>query len=694
MLIKEVVLHNFRQYKDTNVISFNTNDKQNIVVVSGKNGNGKTNFLVSLVWCLYGKDTSKVDDFFKDYVEKQGGYNKYIANSLNILAKNSGESIFYVSITFKDLQIADLACNEIKITRSFDTNKPQPETLEILLDGQASELFREVNAEHFIRDFLVPLEAAKFFFFDAEKIVSLAEANQIEQRRELSKAYSEVLGIKKYEDLRTSLQQLQGRFSEDSATPKDRQNLIRIRSEVDSLEIEQKERTLRIEKLREIIITNRYEIRLIQERLIKESNIITADEVFSLQTRKDEIDLKLEDAKVKLRDMLELAPFAMNGDQLLLLMDQLEKEAAFRTTKFRDEEIESKTEEIVDEIEKNRHENFNEIVPTKIKDFYNSQIRHLVRKYFFDTPQTEPVHVLHEYTETEKRELSELLSYLKHSYKELFKSIARDYNNLKFESDSIIRKLRSAETNTEDPILEDYRIRKSLFESEVVKSETEIENLIKSNAVDANKSSSLKSEIAELRKKVDIANKYIEKNKVAERLIQELNEFIINYKEQKKKSLEEKILNGLSTLMHTLKVSKVVVDMIQQDIDIQLYNERNEVIAKEGLSKGQQQLYATSLLKALVEESNINFPVFIDSPMQKFDLEHAKNIIKYFYPNVSEQVVIFPLLGKELTEKEFSYLQNNISQCYLIHKKGETSSFIPIEDNKLFETYHKLYPHD
>ena len=99
-------------------------------------------------------------------------------------------------------------------------------------------------------------------------------------------------------------------------------------------------------------------------------------------------------------------------------------------------------------------------------------------------------------------------------------------------------------------------------------------------------------------------------------------------------------------------------------------------------------------MKALVEESNINFPVFIDSPMQKFDLEHAKNIIQYFYPNVSEQVVLFPLLGKELTEKEFSQLNKNVSQCYLIHKTGETSQFLPIAGNQLFETYHSLYPND
>ena len=40
-------------------------------------------------------------------------------------------------------------------------------------------------------------------------------------------------------------------------------------------------------------------------------------------------------------------------------------------------------------------------------------------------------------------------------------------------------------------------------------------------------------------------------------------------------------------------------------------------------------MYATVLLKGLVDESNINFPVFIDSPMQKFDVDHSNSIIKY-----------------------------------------------------------------
>ncbi|MCF6268078.1 MAG: hypothetical protein L3J41_00005, partial [Melioribacteraceae bacterium] len=104
------------------------------------------------------------------------------------------------------------------------------------------------------------------------------------------------------------------------------------------------------------------------------------------------------------------------------------------------------------------------------------------------------------------------------------------------------------------------------------------------------------------------------------------------------------------------------------------------------------QMYASALLNALVDESNIEFPVFIDSPMQKFDEEHAENIIKYFYPNVSDQVVIFPLINKELTEKEYDQLLSNISKTYLINNISTDSSvFLPTKPENFLTTYNEIY---
>ena len=103
-------------------------------------------------------------------------------------------------------------------------------------------------------------------------------------------------------------------------------------------------------------------------------------------------------------------------------------------------------------------------------------------------------------------------------------------------------------------------------------------------------------------------------------------------------------------------------------------------------------MYATALLKGLVEESDIEFPVFIDSPMQKFDEEHAQNIIRNFYPTISEQVVIFPLINKEMNEEEYEILNPRVAKSYLIENiNANQSKFREVVPNQLFETYREIY---
>ena len=207
MYIKEIELNNFRIYKGVNRIALLPSEDKNIIVISGKNGFGKTTFLMALVWCLYGKQMEKVDELYEKEIKDKGNYTKYISNSLNRKAYRDGETEFSVSITFSDVKIPDITCKEVTIRRSYNIVSSTADKVEVLIDGRYNELIDDLTKDNqrgeeiFIRDFILPIEIAKFFFFDAEKIVSLAEVTSNTQRQQLSKAYSEVLGIQKYEDL-------------------------------------------------------------------------------------------------------------------------------------------------------------------------------------------------------------------------------------------------------------------------------------------------------------------------------------------------------------------------------------------------------------------------------------------------------------------------------------------------------------
>ena len=693
MIIKQIELCNFRIYKGFNTISLETESKKNIFIVSGRNGFGKTTFLMSMVWCLYGKNMQEVDDLYKKEIVDQGGYSKYIVNSLNRLAKAEGEEKFYVSITFTDVNIPEVPCKEIVVKRSY-TKTSALEEIEVLIDGYPSELAKEVGQEIFVREFIMPIEIAKFFFFDAEKIVSLAEVNTAEQRKNLSRAYSEVLGIKKYEDIKNELENLQLKLRQDSASASEKGQLRQLEAEVETCEAKIEENQRKIGELREKRNEKNKDSRDIQEKLIKAGSLITVEELQRLRDQEDELTKRQNNLQAELKDSYDIIPFAIAGEKFLEVSRQLETEANYKTAQFKDENINDVTNKILTEL-LNVQKPAKLAIDHQVHEFYATEFKRLIRKHFFSETDVLPedFKVIHEFSDSERNELQAVLSNIRLSFRESFKRINGDFNQTRNELNGIRRRIKDAEANQEDPIIADFRKNKEDLDKEIIRIDETIDSLNREIGEFTNEKTQKGKLIETLSRKLKVSQNNLEKDAIITRNIQNLKDFITKFKAKKKQSLEDQILNGLNTLLHKKGfIKSVEVEIVGDDIDIVLKNARSEEIKKESLSKGEQQMYATALLRGLVEESNIQFPVFIDSPMQKFDEQHAENIVKYFYPNISDQVVIFPLINKELTEREFNILSKHIAQTYLIHNVHEDKSeFITIEPDKFLRTYNRMY---
>ena len=335
------------------------------------------------------------------------------------------------------------------------------------------------------------------------------------------------------------------------------------------------------------------------------------------------------------------------------------------------------------------------VIDYQIQDFYANAFKALIRKHFFSDTEaiSEDFRILHDYSDSERNELNAVLNNIRLSFKESFKRMNGDAMQIKNDLNQIRRRIRDAEANQEDPQISDYRKTKDDLDKEIIRIEETIYSLNREIGELTNEKVQKGKLIEALSMKLKVSQKNIEKDAVITRTIQNLKEFIVMFKAKKKASLEEQILSGLNTLLHKKGfIEKVDVEIIGEDIDIILKNERGEEIRKEALSKGEQQMYATALLRGLVEESDIEFPVFIDSPMQKFDEQHAENIVKYFYPYISDQVVIFPLINKELTEREYHLLSANVAKTYLINNVHEDKSeFIYLEPDSFLSAYNIMY---
>lgn len=705
MYIKEIELRNFRIYKGKNTISLLPSDDKNVIIISGKNGFGKTTFLMSLVWCLYGRQMEKVDDLYEKEIRDKGNYTKYISESLNRNAREEGENEFSVSITFSDVKIPDITCSEVTIRRTYNIISSSSDKVEVLIDGYPNELIQDLSKnnqqgeEIFIRDFILPIEIAKFFFFDAEKIVSLAEVNSTQQRQQLSKAYSEVLGIQKYEDLKANLEEKQDDYRRRSAKPEDKIELNQLQTDIDNSQISINDIYNHIDEIKEKRNTFGKDAEDIQRKLIREGDKMSIDELNELKNEQEKLNHDINNKQEELKELFDIIPFALAGETMADVLEQLNSEKILSEQKFKQEDVSEKIDNIQADIEnaKQKSDICFDYNTLKVKNFYEDQIRILIKKYFYSDIVEIPssFRVLHDFSNSQINEFSQLVNTIRHSFKDKFSKLNTEYSFTKNQLDSINRKLRDAENNAEDEYISSLRDKKDKIEGNIIRYDNEIEAL---NRKIGELSSQLKiyrqrQEI--LRKKIDESSVYSQKEKKTKQLIIRLQNFIAQFKDEKKKSLEAKMLQSLNILLHKrnfIKRVDVDINATGDDIDIVLYNQNNKIIDKSSLSMGERQMYASALLSSLVDESEIEFPVFIDSPMQKFDEQHAENIIKHFYPNVSKQVVIFPLINKELTEKEYEILQSNVCRAYLINNTStDSSEFVMTTPEKFLETYNQRY---
>lgn len=711
MFIESIILHNYRAYKGHNQTSFKP-DVKNIFLVAGNNGFGKTTFLTSLVWCLYGKLMVDVDEKFRRDINDAQGYKNYARQSLHkelAIAVNGYEvsdeerkqiikngyssdneyikedAQYYVEIRLSDVFIPSIPCRTITIRRTYDYFLDS-ESVEVLIDGQINELAKEVGYDIFINDFILSKDIAKFFFFDAEKIVNLAEVKSIDEKRRLSTAYSEVLGIKKYEDIKRNLENLRLKFRKSAGSTASKTKLDKLQTGVANLETQIKTKEEERENVDNYIQQYRAEAVQLQERLIREGNAISIEE---LKKQKELlVILKDKDLKLKsqLRDMLDIAPFAISGKLFAELMEQVVVEKKIKTTAASCAAINAALQlthnQIADGVSKLE-------LTAQQKQAIKNIIADIFANNVVETTEQEMtnVKVLVDFNDNESNEFQALFDNIRYSFSTIFKQLVKDIKNNALFIARTQRKIVEAEYDDGNADINEIRIRKvevdemlSQYDIQSRKLSEQIGTLNKDLKV-------LKKQLSETVKNIRVDKADKEKDIIAERLIGELTTFLFELKAKRKYSLEKKIMAGIDVLMHKADfIHDVRIDLHDDIIEIELLDKTGENISKEKLSKGEQQLYATAILNALVEESGIEFPVFIDSPLQKFDSIHSRNIITKFYPSVSKQVVIFPLLGKELSEDEYNALLPNVNRVYVIENKEGCSSFKKIIPDKLFET--------
>lgn len=700
MRIQRIILNNYRLYEGENVIEFSPYDNRNVHLICGQNGFGKTTFLHSLLWCLFGRFVSDVPASGQD---SMNSYAAILKSSLNLnaskrlesrltselsaLVKKQGyvnetenlrkDAVYSVSISFTDLAIPAIPCRIIDITRQYDAIL-QKESVDIRIDGNKNELTDEIGPDVFINDFILNKDIAKLFFFDSEEIVELAETRTTAERRNLSRAYEEVLGIRKYEELKANLEGLRLKYRKRSKDIGLREELEKMLSLKESLVNESDDISQRLQDLNVQIAQYKVEDTSIQSQLSREGSNIKSEELAKVKAYIEKARVNDQNMKAQLRSFIEYAPFAIAGK----LFSQAYNLAVEDYTTLSNNNSAYAQNNVLEAINRDISTMLSSV---QLKSWKKIEIENRISKIVERYRGVKSDRQLQlELSKEDFNEIEAVYLSLTTTYRMEFEALADKYRKNKVALEKDIRRLTNMQNKESDEIVKQLRQKKDELESQIASCETSLRTFHEKTGEVNIRLATVEKQIKDLSRKVSVDDADEKKDILASNLISELDEFLLSLKRNKKVSLERRIKATLNSLMHKEDfIGSVEVELDSDMMDIQLYTPGGDKIDKDTLSKGEKQLYATSLLKSLVDESGIKFPVFIDSPLQKFDKSHSSKIISEFYPSISEQVVLFPLLHKELTSSELDMLLPYVASSTIITNDTSRSGFKTIEPCRL-----------
>jgi DNA sulfur modification protein DndD len=692
MKLSNIEINNFRQYYNSVSIDLTTNSDQNIILIGGRNGYGKTNLLLSIVWCFYGEKISQIDDNFKKEIQKEKNYSSFMQQSINWTARKENKDSFSVSILVSEIELPELNrlnsnSESVMITRTFNVVSMN-EQLSIFDPISNVEIFDdEADKINFINDYIIPIDAAKFVFFDAEKISEIANLSIKEEGSFINDALGKILGLDTYDTLIEDIEFYINNLKKESATKNlqeqiiDRENAVKLSenkiSGENGLEEKNAEFQKKIDDLKKEI--RKYDT-LISQHSKQGNSIFDRDKTIS---EIEKLKIKELELSEKFNELSEIIPLAILTGKLEAVNEHLEIQEKNELSQNSSRENSEKIENFIELLFNRPPEPENSSMSFKDKHFYYEKAQNLGSELFNNIGDYQELEFEHDLNNAEKNLISDAINLVNSQSKDLFDTTTKEFNEVQIKLSELNKILSKVDADQEDDF-----ILETIAEKETAEHKITSHNI----AIGENKEQvrklqkdilRLKQELTGFVKKVDVNAQNKLKIKESQKYIDVLNSFLDEQKSKHKDSLEKTILSELKVLMHKLGSEennskfiedvKVTILTSGQGMKITLLDQDDNEIRKESLSSGEKQIYISCLIKAILNESIQSLPIFIDTPLGRLDEEHRDNITKKYYPTLSEQVVLFST-NSEITPKRYKDIFDNISKSYLLFNDGANTN--------------------
>ena len=163
MRIESIQIHNFRQYRDEQISFPKVQGKKDIHIIIGENGEGKTNILNALTWCLYGEELHLGDRNTAIYT-----INSSVVNELRSKGEEQGVMSVKVVLSDSDSQIEFERIATYHITDSDAVCINQNITAYVSGGARGGDIIEQKEEVDMWISRYVPREINEYIFFDGE----------------------------------------------------------------------------------------------------------------------------------------------------------------------------------------------------------------------------------------------------------------------------------------------------------------------------------------------------------------------------------------------------------------------------------------------------------------------------------------------------------------------------------------------
>ncbi|MBF0234499.1 MAG: DNA sulfur modification protein DndD [Desulfamplus sp.] len=653
----KLTIENYKSFQfNTEITIPDSKDGRSIFLVGGMNGAGKTSIMEAINYCLYG---GKVDDIYRNINRTQKAKNNLnVAFELTMGMDNGDE------ITVK----RSWSAGSVTSPKARDII----ERLVVIKDGKRVSVKNQEIWQDFIRA-EIPPGITQFFFFDGEKIQEIAADDHSEVR--LKSSLEAALGIqninKLIKDLTHIKQEARKGFVEisdedldfkQSELKKEKSKLKRKIKERDSLQDELQEFRDQLQDAKERFETTFHAEPESRQALLEHDK------------KRVKTSNRLTDVENKIKILCEKSlPFALAAPFFDGIKEQIDAEresASGSAIRAHAAELAKKLVRVVKEPE-----------PIFQEPLSEDKMAELEQRILRILSEGDAKKDIPRILNLSDRDAARVLNYIEQIEKSdifLIQPLIEEKRELKAQ----IKNLEGAEkfggmTKTERELFEQLQVEIESCSNQIGR-KTEQKRLVEEEILTFEKRvGSIELEIEKLYEKHNVSRDKVEFIEECDKILYVLNQFIVSLRKNKIHILQEKtfemykLLSSRSGLIKDLTIDN-------KSYEIVICDSKGHEIKKSGLSAGEKEVFAVSLLWGLAQTSQLNLPLIIDTPLSRLDSTHRDNIVNNYFPNAGEQVLILST-DTEIDTNYYKDLKPYLSGagCLLFDERQEFTTFKP-----------------